>query len=297
MTTPSQRQGVFVSYSSRDAKWLDRLKIHLKPTLGSETIWDDTMIKPGEKWRVAIERAIESARVAVLLVTPAFLSSDFIVDQELPRIIERHNQGLTILWVAVEPAPFKHSPIWVYQAANDPRHPLSTLSRANQDRALVAITEKIFAAVNVNAVANVLGNIDKLTPQLAAFTGGRPTPKGPPVYRITARQEPGRDTITVGAERITGDDLVKLDPRSQQLIRAYEFSMNDLFDRFTELEQKRSARDAAVRQRARDESEEVRQEICEKWHSILAFLHFLGKNLDDHYKHVAFICSQAVKGS
>src|SRR2546427_5722335 len=104
MTNSNQRQGVFVSYSHRDAKWLGRLKTVLKPALGSETIWDDTMIAPGAQWSVEIARAIASARVAVLLVTPAFLSSDFIVSNELPRIIERHNQGLTIFWIAVAPA-------------------------------------------------------------------------------------------------------------------------------------------------------------------------------------------------
>jgi hypothetical protein len=89
MTNPNPRQGVFVSYSHRDAKWPGRLKTVLKPALGHETIWDDIQIVPDAKWSDEIEHAIESARVAVLLVTPAFLSSNYIVSQELPRIIER----------------------------------------------------------------------------------------------------------------------------------------------------------------------------------------------------------------
>jgi hypothetical protein len=295
MTNADQRQGVFVSYSHSDAKWLDRLKIILKPALGSETIWDDSLIKAGMKWSAEIEHAIASARVAVLLVTPAFLSSSFITEQELPRILDRQNQGLTIFWIAVEPSLVKRTPLWAYQAANDPSRPLSTLKRAEQDRVLVEIAEKIIAAVNVNAVANVLKNIDRLEPQLRAFTEGRPAPTGPPTHGITARQEPGKDTITVGTERITGDDLAKLDPRSRQLIRAYESAMNDLFDRFTELEPKRVARDSEVRQRARNESEEVRQEICETWRKILAYLASLGKYLDDHYSHVQFICEQPLR--
>jgi hypothetical protein len=235
MTNPSQRQGVFMSYSHHDVKWLERLRIHLKPILGSEMIWDDTIIRPGAKWSVEIEHAIASARVAVLLVTPYWLASEYIVSNELPQIIKRHEQGLTIFWIAVEPSTVRHTLLEKYQAANDPNHPLSTLSRAAQDRELVAIAEKIIAAVNVNAVANVLANIDKLTPQLQAFTEGKPTPTEPTAYRITARQEPGKDTITVGLERITGEDLAKLDPHSRQLIRAYESAMNSLFDRFTEL--------------------------------------------------------------
>lgn len=38
MTDPNAREGVFVSYSNRDAKWLERLKTVLKPALGLETI-------------------------------------------------------------------------------------------------------------------------------------------------------------------------------------------------------------------------------------------------------------------
>jgi hypothetical protein len=281
-------------------KWLERLKIHLKPILGPEPIWDlwdDTAIKTGAQWSVEIDRAIASARVAVLLVTPHWLASDYVVARELPQIIKRHEQGLTIFWIAVEPSAWHHTPLAHYQAANDPTHPLSTLSKAKQDSELVAIADKIIAAVNVNAVANVLRNIDELTPQLQAFTEGRPALPQATTYRVTARQEPGKDTITVGVERITGDDLAKLDPHSRQLIRAFEYAMNDLFDRFTELEPKRVARDPDARQRARAESEEVRQDICEQWKKILAYLASLGKHLDDHYKHVQFICQQPVKGA
>jgi hypothetical protein len=291
MTTSQTRQGVFVSYSHSDKKWLDRLKIVLKPALGKETIWDDTQIRPGANWAEEIEHAIESARVAVLLVTPAFLSSDFIVSKELPRIIERQTkEGLSIFWVAVEPALFEHSPLFKYQAANDPSHPLSTLPKAKQDVEFVKLAEKIIAAVNINAVANVLKKVDRFEPQLRAFVEQKPSPTTPPAHRIIARQEPGADIINVGAERITGDDLAKLDSHSRQLIRAYEYAMNDLFDRFTELEPKRTARDSDVRERARLESEDVRKDICDRFNKILGYLSFLGKHLEDHYQHVRFIC-------
>jgi hypothetical protein len=291
-----QRQGVFVSYSHRDKMWLDRLRMLLKPALGSETIWDDTMIAPGTMWATEIEQAIARVRVAVLLVTPAFLSSDFIMSDELPRIIQRETkEGLTILWVAVEPALYAHSPLFAYQAANDPHHPLSTLPPEKRDVALVDIAEKIIAAVNVNAVAHVLKIIDKVEPELRAFTAGMPAPAQPAVHRVTARQEPGNAVIVVGLDVITGNDMERLDQQSRQLIRAYEAAMNDLFDRFTELEPKRSARDSEVARLANDESERLRGQICEKWQQILKFLTFLGKHLDDHYRHVEFICQQPVR--
>jgi hypothetical protein len=47
------RRAVFVCYSHRDADWLERLRIHLKP-LEPEfmlRMWDDRSIRAGMKWR------------------------------------------------------------------------------------------------------------------------------------------------------------------------------------------------------------------------------------------------------
>ena len=165
-----------------------------------------------------------------------------------------------------------------------------------QDAALLEVAKKIIAAVSVNAVATMLKNIDRFEPQLRAFVEGRPTPAVAPAHSITARQEPGRDTIVVGPETITGDDLIKLDSRSQQLIRTWQASMDDLFDRFTELEPKRFARDTDVRERARAESEGVRQDLCYNLNQIITYLASLGKHLHDHYHHVRFVCDQPTQG-
>ena len=82
---------VFVSYSREDADLMRRFVKMLEPErrrLGLE-VWVDRAIGPGREWRPEIEAAIERADVALLLVSPDFLASSFIVDQELPALVAR----------------------------------------------------------------------------------------------------------------------------------------------------------------------------------------------------------------
>jgi len=84
--TASARARVFISYSHHDVKWLERLRVHLKPLIRKQVVdlWDDTRISPGMDWRREIDTALSAASVAVLLISADFLASDFIVDNELP---------------------------------------------------------------------------------------------------------------------------------------------------------------------------------------------------------------------
>jgi len=56
------RNQVFISYSHKDKRWLERLQTHLKPLEreGSIERWDDTMINAGENWREEIRKEIAS---------------------------------------------------------------------------------------------------------------------------------------------------------------------------------------------------------------------------------------------
>lgn len=85
MASSDQRK-VFVSYSHRDAKWLRRLQVHLKPLEQEDIIdlWADTKIPPGAVWQDKIQEALDTANVALVLVSADFLASDFIKKHELP---------------------------------------------------------------------------------------------------------------------------------------------------------------------------------------------------------------------
>jgi hypothetical protein len=148
MTTVNEaaRNLVFVSYSHRDAVWLERLKTHLKPLerQGLIEVWDDQRIGAGERWRDEIRSALARARVAVLLVSPDFLASDFIAQHELPVLLDAE-KGLRsrVVWIPVRPSNHEATELGEYQAAFDPRRALAEMDEAEADRALVAVSKQI----------------------------------------------------------------------------------------------------------------------------------------------------------
>lgn len=141
---------VFISYSHKDREWLDKLQITLKPLIRNNPIkvWDDTKIRAGQKWQEEIRKALDDADVAILLVSPNFLASDFITDKEVPHFMDAaQHRGLRIIWIPVSDCLWTETEISRYQSAHDPNEPLDSLSPANVNKALVAICRKIKEAL------------------------------------------------------------------------------------------------------------------------------------------------------
>ena len=148
--TKPVRDQVFICYSRKNKIWLEKLQIMLAPLTRERKIkiWADTQIVPGETWREEISKALEVAKVAVLLVSPDFLHSDFIAEHELPPLLEAAKQdGLVILWIAVSPSLYEETEIAHYQAVNEPSRSLAGLRGVKLNEELVQICKKIKEAM------------------------------------------------------------------------------------------------------------------------------------------------------
>jgi hypothetical protein len=137
--TPAVRDSIFISYAHKDSRWHAELKEMLGPKLGAIKLWDDTMIPRGALWKEEIEKALASTKAAILLVSPAFLSSDFIAKNELPPLLNAaEKEGCKILWINVEESLVDYTAIAQYHALYH-KPPLSKLRRAGRAEALKKI--------------------------------------------------------------------------------------------------------------------------------------------------------------
>ena len=146
---PSAR--VFLSYSHKDVKWRDLFKTMVAPLIRQNMIdvWDDTKIPPGADWKEEIENALDSARIAVLLVSADFLDSDFIVNEELPPLLEKaEDKGVVIYRIKVSSCIDNATAIGRYQAAHDISQPLDSLTEPMYKAVLSQIAEKIRVLVS-----------------------------------------------------------------------------------------------------------------------------------------------------
>jgi hypothetical protein len=136
------RGSVFISYSHEDKEYLAQIKKHLK-SMKTE-IWDDTKILPGIEWKAEIENALKKAKVAVLLLSVDFLSSDFITDKEVPHLLEAAaKEGVVILTVILRPCAFSETEISKYQAMNDPNKTIAEMSDVEADRIYLNLVQQV----------------------------------------------------------------------------------------------------------------------------------------------------------
>ncbi len=137
---------VFVSYSHADRHWLARFEVMLAPEVRGRglQLWVDTAIGSGRVWRAEIGDAIGRADVALLLVSPDFLASEFVMDCELPELERR---CIPLACVLLRACRYKtHDALERVQWTHDPERPIA--QAADVDDAVKAVTDSLLAMLD-----------------------------------------------------------------------------------------------------------------------------------------------------
>ncbi|MEV4516897.1 ATP-dependent Clp protease ATP-binding subunit ClpX [Dactylosporangium sp. NPDC049525] len=146
-----RRNKVFLSYSRRDATFLNELQTMLAPMVrnGTLDVWFDGDIKPSQKWREEINNALGLTRVALLLVSPNFLASDFVVKEELPFFLKAAAENdVKIVWVLLGHCLYEETQLVHYQAAFDPALPFDGMTDSARRSAWAKVCREVKALVD-----------------------------------------------------------------------------------------------------------------------------------------------------
>ncbi|MCP4695179.1 MAG: toll/interleukin-1 receptor domain-containing protein, partial [Desulfobacterales bacterium] len=138
---------IFISYSHKDENWKDRVTSQLAvlERQGLLEVWEDRRIRTGKEWRPEIEEALNTCHVAVLLVSPWFLTSGFIMDDEVPCILKRREKNLMEVFpIIIKPCPWD-SVEWLNKLQLFPKDgkPLMNMSEGEIENNLVLLAKNI----------------------------------------------------------------------------------------------------------------------------------------------------------
>lgn len=139
---------VFVSYAHKDERFRRALDEHLAPLKGKRwvKVWHDREIIAGREFENVISEQLEKARLILLLVSPAFVSSAYCYGKEMKRALERHaTKSAHVIPVILRPVAWQLTPLGKLLALPADGKPVTKWS--NRDAAFLDVVRGIETAL------------------------------------------------------------------------------------------------------------------------------------------------------
>lgn len=138
---------VFCSYAHKDERLRrvvgDSLKGLIREGLISE-VWSDREIRGGEDWDKVIHEKIDQADIILLLVSWAFLASDYSMGIELVRAMNRHERGeARVIPIILEDCAWQSEAFGNLQAFPTDAKPLTMWRRGVNPVRLTQVTQAL----------------------------------------------------------------------------------------------------------------------------------------------------------
>jgi hypothetical protein len=158
---------IFICYANEDNEspnpkecWLNRFLQFVQPLIRQQdlNVWSDHEIKIGDNFHAVIQKQLAVARGVVLFVSPAFLASGYIANNELPVLLKRAKEsGVPIFQFLISPCLYEETKfkypdpktgpdefaLSALQAANPPSRTLIEMTEAEQDRIMLKVARDL----------------------------------------------------------------------------------------------------------------------------------------------------------
>jgi hypothetical protein len=138
--------GIFIFYTDKDnenidsnKRWLDRLLVHIAPLNLQEKlrIWSVQEMTISKTW-------FQEIQVAVLLISPEFLASKYICNNEFPVIIKSVSErGAMILPIILRSCLLHKTSLNFLHNVNILNKPLNSIAEHEQDRVFLSVAERL----------------------------------------------------------------------------------------------------------------------------------------------------------
>ncbi len=143
MTQPT----VFISYSHRDEKEKEELLAHLGVLRNARLIkiWSDDQIRAGADWEREIDQAISHAKIAILLISANFLSSEFILNTVVPKLLKHYELRQITIYPVIAKACAWQTFDWLTKMQVRPtsKEPIWGTNILHVDKVLTTIAEEV----------------------------------------------------------------------------------------------------------------------------------------------------------
>lgn len=141
------RRKLFISYSHKDARWLRpvREQLEVLEKTGALDIFEDSQIEAGAKWYDRLEQEMLQSDVALFLISATFLSSDFIRNEEVPRLLDRYKSAGAILYPLLLRDCAWQEVSWLREIQMRPQtaRPVLSFKGAARDKCLADVAREI----------------------------------------------------------------------------------------------------------------------------------------------------------
>jgi hypothetical protein len=157
---------VFISCSDSrlDRKFLDMLMLHLRvlDNEGRIGIFIHDALLPGTLWQQETRSHIDRAAAAILLISPEYLVSEDLMEDQLPRLLEQaQERGTAILPLLVRPSMFYHLPkLACFKPFNPSSRTLVRMGVAEREEFLLSVAEMVEEVIRRRLAGSSGGDVE-----------------------------------------------------------------------------------------------------------------------------------------